>query len=163
MSYCSFLATTDEMPEIETKEKYITVKEAIELQIKPHECLPWEKLDPNVRVIVYENEEDLNELVIKKDTCYDVSDYTSYPYIYELNFTYSDERIEKLLTYLKAKIKEGQLVELWRVWIGDDDIESIPFSRCFYEDLTLNHLEQMYNSDHRNYKEQCCFVIDRRE
>ena len=100
-------------------------------------------------------------MVIKKDTCYDVSDYTSYPYIYELNFTYSDERVDELLKYLKANIREGQLVELWRVWIGNDDQESIPFNRCFYEDLTLDHLEQMYNSDHRNYKEQYCLVIDR--
>ena len=149
------------MPEIARKEKHITVKEAIELQIKPHEYLPWGKMDPNAKVIVIEKEEDLKELVISKDTYYDVSDYTCYPYIYELNFTYSDVRVQQLLKYLKENIKEGQLVELWRVWIGDDDIESIPFSRCSYENLTLNHLEQMYNSDHRNYKEQCCLVIDK--
>ena len=161
VSFYSFIATTDEIPEIEGKEKYITVKEAIELQIKPHEYLPWEKMDPNSKVIVIENEEDLNELVIKKDTYYDVRDYTSYPYIYEINFAYSKIRIEQLLNYLKENIIEGQLVELWSVWIGDNDTENIPFSRCFYEELTLDHLEQMYNSDHRNYKEQCCFVIDR--
>ena len=161
MSYCSFIATNDELPEIELKEKYITVKEAIELKIKPHESLPWEKMDPNALVIVIEHEEDLNELVIAKDTYYDVSEYTSYSYIYEINFTYSKVRIEKLLNYLKENIREGQIVELWRVWIGDNNIDHIPFSRCIYEDLFLNHLEQLYNRDHGNYKEQCCLVIDR--
>lgn len=32
------------MPEVETKTKNITVKEAIELEIKPHELVPWEKM-----------------------------------------------------------------------------------------------------------------------
>lgn len=45
MSFCSFIATNYEMPE--AKAKYITVKEAIELNLKSHELLPWEKMDPN--------------------------------------------------------------------------------------------------------------------
>jgi hypothetical protein len=47
MSFCSFIATNYEMPEVETKAKTITVKEAIELEITPHELVPWEKMDPN--------------------------------------------------------------------------------------------------------------------
>lgn len=39
MSSCSFIATNFEMPKIESKEKHITVKEAIELKIKPHELM----------------------------------------------------------------------------------------------------------------------------
>ncbi|MFJ8511248.1 hypothetical protein [Lysinibacillus xylanilyticus] len=49
MSFCSFIATNYEMPEVKTKAKYITVKEAIELDIKPHEVIPWEKMDPNAQ------------------------------------------------------------------------------------------------------------------
>lgn len=150
------------MPEVESKAKYITVKEAIELEIKPHELVPWEKMDPNAQILFIENEDDLKELVITKDIYYDVSGYTNYPFIYEVNFTYSELRAKKLLEYIKENIKEGQVVELWRVWIGDDDNEiNIPSIRCNYEELSLNHLVQMYNWNDEKYKEQYRIVLER--
>ena len=141
MSFCSFIATNYEMPEVESKAKYITVKEAIELEIKPHELVPWEKMDPTAQILLIENEDNLKELVITKDIYYDVGGYTSYPFIYQVNFTYSELRAKQLLEYIKENIKEGQILELWRVWIGDDDNEiNIPYIRCSYEELSLNHL-----------------------
>src|SRR5690606_18073879 len=110
MSSCSFIATNFEMPEIESKATYITVKEAIELEIKPHELVPWEEMNPNAQVLVVENEEDLNELVINKDGYYDVSEYTGYPFIYEVNFVYSESRVKQLLDYLKDNMREGQII-----------------------------------------------------
>lgn len=162
MSFCSFIATNYEMPELKTKAKYITVKEAIGLEIKPHELVPWEKMDPNAKILFVGNEDDLNELVIKKDAYYDVSGYTSYPFIYEVNFIYSELRVKQLLEYLKENIREGQILELWRVWVGHDDNEiNIPYIRCHYEELSLNHLVQMYNWNHEKYKEQYCIVLER--
>lgn len=160
MSFCSFIATNYEMPEVELKTKYITVKEAIELEIKPHEFVPWEKLDPNAQILFVENKEDLKELVIKNDIYYDVSEYTSYPFVYEVNFMYSESRAKQLLEYLKENIREGQILELWRVWI-DHDEKNIPFSRCNYEQLSLQHLVQMYNWNHEEFKEQNCIVLER--
>lgn len=117
---------------------------------------------PNAQILFVENEDDLNELVIKKDAYYDVSGYTSYPFIYEVNFIYSELRAKQLLEYLKENIREGQILELWRVWIGHDDKEiKIPYSRWYYEELSLNHLVQMYNWNHEKYKEQYCIVLVR--
>lgn len=162
MSVCSFIATNYEMPEIHSKAKYITVKEAIELGIEPHELVPWEKMDLNAQVLFVENEEDLNELVIKKDSYYDVSKYSSHPFLYEVSFIYTELRAKQLLEYLKENIREGQLLELWRVWIDDDDNEkNIPFIRCSYKNLSLNHLVQMYNWHHEKYKDQSCIVLER--
>lgn len=162
MSSCSFIATNFEMPEIESTAKYTTVKEAIELEIKPHELVPWEKMDPNTQVLYVENKEDLNELVINKDCYYNVSEYTGYPFIYEVNFSYSELRVKQLLDYLKANIREGQIIELWRVWIGHDDNElNIPYSRFNHNELSLNHLLQMYNWNNANYKQQYCIVLER--
>lgn len=163
MSFCSFIATNYEMPEVDkTKAKYITVKEAIELEIKPHESVSWEKMDPNAQILFFENEDDLNELVIKKDAYYDVSGYTSYSYIYEVNFIYSELRTKQLLEYLKENIREGQILELWRVWIGHDENKiNTPYIRCNYEELSLNHLVQMYNGNLEKYKEQYCIVLER--
>lgn len=163
MSFYSFIATNYETPEVDqTKVKYITVKEAIALQIKPHELVPWEEMNPNDTILLVENEEDLHELVIKKTDDDDVTEYTSYPFIYEINFIYSEVRTKQLLEYLKETIREGQIVELWRVWIGHDDYEiNIPFSKIKYEELSLHHLIQIYNSDHDKYKEEYCLVVER--
>ena len=150
------------MPEVKSKAKYMTIKEAIELKIKPHESIPWEKMDPNTQILFVENEEDLHELVINKDTYYDVSGYTSYPFMYEVKFMYSEWRVKQLLAYLKENSREGQIVELWKVWISDDDCEiNIPYSGYHYEELSLNHLIQMYNRHHEKYKEQYCIVVER--
>ncbi|WP_235617137.1 magnesium transporter [Lysinibacillus mangiferihumi] len=150
------------MPEVETKAKTITVREAMELAIKPHELVPWEKMDPSAQIVVVENNEDLNELVIKKDAYYDVSEYTSYPFIYEVAFIYSELRAKQLLAYLEKNIREEQIVELWRVWIGHDENDlHIPYVNVNYEELSLNHLVQMYNPNHEKFKEQHCIVIER--
>ena len=61
MSFCSSIATNDEMPLIQTKSKVVTVKEAIELELKPHELMSSEKMDSNAQLLYVEKEEDLNE------------------------------------------------------------------------------------------------------
>jgi hypothetical protein len=163
MSSYTFIATNYEMPEVDkTNAKYITVQEAIDLGIQPHELVPWERLDPNAQILYVENEDDLGELVTTKDTYYDVSGYSSYPFIYEVDFKFSELRVKQLLEYLKENIREGQILELWRVWIGHDDDEiNIPYTRCSYEELSLNQLMQLYNWNHEKYKEQYCIVIER--
>ena len=160
MSFCSFIATNYEMPEVASKVKSITVKEAIELGMEPHKLVPWDEMDPDAEILFVENEEDLNELVITKDGYYDVSHYTSSPFIYEVSFIYSESRVKQLLAYLKENCREGQIVELWGVWIGDEE-QHIPHSRCSYEELSLDHLMQLYNSEHEKYKDQQCIVFER--
>jgi hypothetical protein len=66
LSSCTLIATNYEIPEVDnTKAKYITVKEAIHLGIKPHELVPWEDMDPSAQIL-FEKEDDLNELVVKR-------------------------------------------------------------------------------------------------
>lgn len=163
MSSNTFIATNYEMPEVDnTKAKYITVKEAIHLGIKPHELVPWEDMDPSAQILFIEKEDDLYELVVKKDTYYDVSGYSSYPFVYEVDFHYSELRTKQLLKFLNENIREGQILELWKVWIDNEDVEiNIPFTRYRYEDLSLNHLIPLFNSNHEKYKRQYCIVIER--
>ena len=163
MSAYVFLATNYEMPEIDyTGKRYITVKEAIDLGIKPNEWLPWEELDPNASVLLVENEENLHELSITKGFVYEVSDYTSYPFIYEVDFIYTESRTQQLLQYIKENMKKGQILEMWRVWLGhEDDVLNIPYTRYNYEELSLNDLMPLYNREHEKYKLQNCLVIER--
>ncbi|MCS1384506.1 hypothetical protein NXZ75_20120 [Lysinibacillus sphaericus] len=91
-------------------------------------------MDPSAQIVVVENNEDFNELVIKNDAYYDVSGYTSYPFIYEVTFIYSELRAKHLLAYLEKNIREEQIVELCRVWIGHDENElHIPYVNVNYE------------------------------
>ena len=163
MSAYVFLATNYEMPEIDyTGKRYITVKEAIDLGITPNKWVPWEELDPNARVLFVGNEENLRELSITKDCFSDVSDYTSYQFIYKVDFIYTESRTKQLLQYIKENMKEGQILEIWRVWLGhEDDVLNISYTRYNYEELSLNDLMPLYNREHEKYKLQNCLVIER--
>lgn len=163
MSAYVFLATNYEMPEIDyTGKRYITVKEAMDLGIKPNEWIPWEELDPNACILFVENEENLHELSITKGFAYEVSDYTSYPFIYEVDFIYTESRTQQLLEYIKENMKKGQILEMWRVWLDHEDDElNIPYARYNYEELSLNDLLPLYNREHEKYKLQNCLVIER--
>jgi len=162
MSSYSFIATNFEIPEVDnTNVKYITVLEAIELGLKSSN-LPFDEMDPNAKVLLCENEDDLDELVITESTSFGDCGFTNHPFIYQIDFFYSIKRVNQFLEYLKENIKDGQLLEIWRVWISNNmDELNIPFSRCSFEDLSLNHLIQMYDHQHKQYKEQYCLVIDR--
>ncbi|PEL05644.1 hypothetical protein CN601_21575, partial [Bacillus sp. AFS017336] len=62
MSRYLFIATNYEIPELDnTNKKIITVKEAIESGVKSDY---YEEMDPDDKLIIYENEEDFDELVI---------------------------------------------------------------------------------------------------
>lgn len=159
MSYCSFIATERPMREIHTPIETITVREAIKRNIPPHELVAWEELDVNAEVLVVENEDDLHELTISADSYYDVSHYSSYPYVYEVSFRYSNKRLEHLLHYLHDNIEDGQIIELWNVWLGDD--ENVPYERCHIRELTVNKLDMLYNHDCASFKPQYCLVIEK--
>lgn len=69
MSSYSFIATDYEIPEVKnSKERIITVQEAIELGIKAHKFMPLEKMNPDEKILLFEKESDVGELVIKKGT-----------------------------------------------------------------------------------------------
>ncbi|PEL02482.1 magnesium transporter, partial [Bacillus sp. AFS017336] len=90
-----------------------------------------------------------DELVITKETTFGDCGFTNHSFIYQIDFIYSIKRANQLLEYLKANIKEGQLLELWKVWLSDDMNKlNIPFSRCSYGELSHTHLVQMYNWRH---------------
>ena len=163
MSAFVFLATNYEMPELDyTRKKHVTVKEAIDLGIKPYALVTWEKMNPNARVLIVEDEEGLHELVITKDYSYDVADYTSYQFIYEVNFIYTELRTKQFFEYVKENLKEGQTLEIWRVWIGyGEDVLTIPYTRYSYTELSLNHLMPLFNLEHDKYKLQNCLVIEK--
>ncbi|MDF2548895.1 MAG: putative Mg2+ and Co2+ transporter CorC [Anaerosolibacter sp.] len=162
MSAYSFIATDYEIPEIDnSKEKIITVQEAIELEIKAHELMPWEKMNPNDKILFFEKESDLGELVIRKDNVYDknVRWYTDKPFIYSVDFKYTELRAKQLLEYLKENIGKGQQLELWSIWL--DDRKNIQPTICNYEEVSIHNLKQMYDWKGKKHVSHSCIIIER--
>lgn len=71
MSKYSFIASDYKLPEVyNSKEKIVTVKEAKKLGMKLPKNMSWVKMNQNEKIILYENEDDLGELVITEGTNY---------------------------------------------------------------------------------------------
>ena len=137
------------------------MQEAIELGIEAHKCMPWEKMNPDAKVMLFEKESDLGELVITKGTDFEknVRWYTNKPFIYTLDFEYSELRAKQLLEYLKENISEGHQLELWLIWL--DYKQSIQPIICNYEEVSIYDLKQMYDSQDKKYVNHNCIIIER--
>ena len=160
MSAYSFIASDYELPLVyNSKEKIITVIEAIKLGIKPHELIPWESMNPDGKVLIFDNENDLHELVIRKGTEYErnVRWYTDKAFIYSVEFRYTEPRAVQLLEYLKENINEGYQLELWSIWL--DDKQNIQPIFCNYEEISLYNIKQMYDRQSENYVDYSCIII----
>lgn len=162
MSVYSFIAADYKLPETDnSKEKIITVEEAIKLGIKSHALVPWESMNLNDKVLIIENESDLGELVIRKDTSFqrNVSWYTDKPFIYLIEFRYTEYRAKQLLEYIKENTAPGHQLELWSIWL--DDKQKIKPDFCNYDDFALYNIKQMYDFHDENYMNCSCFIINR--
>lgn len=118
-------------------------------------------MSPNAKILFFEKESDLGELVIKKDNVFEenVRWYTDKPFIYSVNFEYSIIRLNQLLEYLKANMKEGHQLELWSIWL-DDKQQTRP-TICNYGEVSLEDLEQMYDCRAEKYKNNSCILINK--
>ncbi len=144
MSSFSFIATDYNIPEVyNSKEKVITVREAMELGIKA-DIIPWEELDPNTKITYYENRSDLGELVINRSTLFEgnVRWYTDKPLIYSVIFEYTKQRANQLLKYLKDNIRPGQHLELWLIWLDEKQVVQPKILNC--EEISIDEIRQMY-------------------
>ncbi|WP_459481560.1 hypothetical protein [Clostridium saccharoperbutylacetonicum] len=162
MSSYSFIATDYEIPEVKnSQERIITVQEAIELGIKAHKFMPWEKMNPDEKILLFEKESDVGELVIKKGTNFEknVRWYTNKPLIYSIYFDYSKLRVKQLLEYLKENISEGHQLELWLIWL--DDKQSIKPNIFNYEEFSIGNLKQMYDYQDKKYVHHNSIIIER--
>lgn len=162
MSSYSFIATDYEIPEVKnSKERIITVQEAMELGIKAHKFMPWEKMNPDEKILLFEKESDVGELVIKKGTNFEknVRWYTNKPLIYSIYFHYSELRVKQLLEYLKENISEGHQLELWLIWL--DDKQSIKPNIFNYEEFSIGNLKQMYDYKDKKYVHHNSIIIER--
>lgn len=162
MSSYSFIAVDFEIPELDNpKARIITVKEAIEFGLKPPYPMTWESMNPDAKLLNFENESDLGELVITKGTPYEdiVRQHTDKPLIYSIGLVFSKSRVNRLLEYLKENIKEEKELELWSIWLNDEVI--IQPILCDYEKISISDLTQIYDILDKKHEFNCCLIIKR--
>ncbi|MDR5659847.1 hypothetical protein RH915_10135 [Serpentinicella sp. ANB-PHB4] len=120
--------------------------------------MPWDKMDPNEKVLVAESEEDLYELTILEDMPIgDPLFYTDKPFIYQVNLKYTESRAQELIQYIKNNLKRGYNLELWNIWL-DDQQETVPKS-VDIEALSIQHIKEMYDFNDEKFTHHKGFLI----
>ena len=107
-------------------------------------------------------EEDLGELVIRKvDAVYDenISWYTTKPFIYSVEFRYTEGRAKEFLDYLKKNMIEGYSLELWNIWL--DGKKNIKPKYKNYNDISLSDISEVYDFNNENYANHSCIIIEK--
>lgn len=161
MSKYSFIASDYELPEVEnSKIKIITVKEAISLGLKPPNFISWEEMEPDHKVLIAESEDDLGELEIREYASYDedVKWYTTKPFIYSVEFNYSEARVKQLLEYIKQNKKKGYELELWSIWLGET--QEFKPSYCKHDEISLDHIKKVYKYNFPININYICIIIE---
>ncbi|HCW05061.1 MAG TPA: hypothetical protein DGK91_11370 [Clostridium sp.] len=160
MSQYTFIASDYELPQVTNPNiEIITVREAIMRGIEPNELMPWEEMDQDAEVLVVEDEEYLYELeIMKEDELYDdVGSYTEKPYIYSVDFHYTEKRGNELLKYLKSNIRKGHTLELWTIWLNDKT--NVQPKVKNFDEISLDDIDKMFNSDNENWENHSVIII----
>lgn len=160
MSQYTFIAADYELPEISnSKVEMITVKEAMERGVEAHELVPWEELDPTEEVMYFKEEDDLNELEIYQETDrFDDIDWkTAKPFIYVVDFVYTEQRGQELIDYLQENLKEGYTLELWTIWL--DEEHSVKPKTIRKEYLSLKEIARLTDFNDEDFEHHQGIII----
>ncbi|ABW19467.1 hypothetical protein [Alkaliphilus oremlandii] len=160
MSRFQFLASDRMLMEVKNPyRELISINEAIIRNIKiPDLVMDSTEIDRDKKFIVAcDSEEQLNALEIKNDMYYSseyAKQYSNKLYFSELRFRYTEKRAEQLLDYLKGQINDLQEIELWSIWLGEEDATASIKSKNINE-LTIKDLAFLNKSANK----QRCLII----
>ena len=122
MSQYIFITSPMKLPELDlTNEKIITPAQAKEKNIKPPSWTTWDELGPNCEISYFENEDDINNLSIRRvfDFLEDLRQYTNNEFIYMITCSSDEKRAGQLLDYiLNLHMKNN--ISIYSIWIGDN-------------------------------------------
>ncbi len=95
---------------------------ACDIEIPEIICNKKKFHNENMKTVFY-TESNLTNLEIKKcpfeKNYKDIPYYTNKKNIYTLDWDYSDDNCKKLLNYLKMINNNGNIIELWSIWLCD--------------------------------------------
>ena len=86
--------------------------------------------------------------------------YPMKPYQYELEIEIGEEDLADFRAYLEEQFASGEEIELWNLWVGDDDLGHVPHYRGPMADFDLDTLAQFERPPHPDGGiGQCCMTI----
>lgn len=143
MSSFLFLASDEALTIVENPYiKKLSLHEALALDMElPDFLLENQEIDPNEPIIqICESDELLGELEIAPALdCEDlVRPYTGRKLIYGVSLRYTQARGGALLDYLQAELERVLVIELYSIWLGDD--QSPACREVFSQNLSEHHL-----------------------
>lgn len=127
MSRFQFLASDRVLMEVKNPYiELISINEAMARNIKlPDLVMASTEIDRDKKIMIAcDSEEQLNELEIKNDMYYSseyAKEYSNKLYFSELRFRYTEKRAKQLLDYLKGQMNNLEEIELWSIWLGEED------------------------------------------
>lgn len=82
------------------------------------------------------------------------------PCRYELELEPCEEDLHELLRYLRENLSPGSEIELWNLWVGNDDLGRVPHLRGQLADFDQETLRQFLLPPHCDGGiGQCCMTV----
>ena len=167
MSYYQFIASNNKLPDLENEKLVsLSINEAYEMGLvegafglAPEEVLDlYDDKDAKGAVIHCENEEDFDELSIIEEDFNDYSSaYTDKEFCSAISWRPSEERIEKLIKYVKDQMEITDEIELWTIILDDEDECEAEIITCSLEDLDSETVSDAMEID--EYSGPICLKI----
>lgn len=124
----------------------MTVGEAVERGLMMNEF----DLLLNSEVLIYEIEEEFNELMVQVSGFTNdkiVRSYIKKPYLYDVHLGSHTCHYQALLSYLYEQVKPGTTIELWNIWVIE--IEKPSIKTIDLQNLTLKQLDKVLYRENR--------------
>ncbi|OGX79887.1 hypothetical protein A6395_04605 [Exiguobacterium sp. SH31] len=144
MSEFQFMTSDRPLKEVENPFiEHLSINEAIKKGVVLPEMLTEdEELDRDEKILMHvESEEHLDEIEIKRDLYYDVTNveaYSTKPHVAELRWRYSETRAEQLVDYIIDHLQTADEVEIWKVWVDEQTEPSV--KTITRDELTIDAL-----------------------
>ena len=85
--------------------------------------------------------------------------YPMKPHQYELELEHHSDDLAHLLAYLRSNFASGETVELWSIWVGEDQCRPVRYSGTLAE-FDMDTLDQLLNPPAReDAPGQCCLTV----
>ncbi len=160
MSQCIFLVSTQPMTEIKNPHNLcLSINEAIDKGIDLSHIPFLKSIDPNMPnvilhcdygLIINENgifDGDADDNFSLKNTINSL-DFCDKPYSLTLDWHYfTKDRATKIISYIKDLLKNTDCIEMWNIWLSNEDQPKINTTTISINDLTHNHIENLCNAD----------------
>ena len=70
-----------------------------------------------------------------------IDNFTKREYISSINFYYTHERAQQLISYIADHLETSDKIELWSILLDDTEDVPVEFIRCKLNDLAEAHIE----------------------